>query len=95
MKSLTFYILIIFTFCQCGSTNGIIEPCTSKNEKNIADKFLGKKKYDLSKYFSSVEEDGGEFIINYELKDTMMRGGGAMINISKETCKITKSKLFQ
>lgn len=95
MKSLIFCIFIIFILLQCCSTNGAIESCKSENAKNIADEFLRKKKYDLSNYFSSVEEDGREFIVNYELKDTMMRGGGAIINISKETCKITKSKLFQ
>lgn len=95
MKLLTYSILIFFTFYQCGSTNGIMEPCTSEKAKNIADKFLEKKKYDLKDYFSTIEVDEGQFIINYKLKDTVMRGGGAIINISKETCEITKTKLFQ
>ena len=72
-----------------------MESCTSETAKNIADKFLEKKRYDLKDYLSSVEEDGGEFIVNYELKDTMMLGGGMIIKISKETCKVTKTKLFQ
>ena len=94
MKFLAFYILICFTFCQCGSTNRIMEPCTSEKAKIMSDKFL-EKKFDLKDYSSSIEENEVEFIVTYELEDTRQRGGGAVINVSKETCKITKSKLFQ
>lgn len=72
-----------------------MEPCTSEKAKIISDKFLEKKKFDLKIYSSSIEENEEEFIVTYELKDARQRGGGAVINISKETCKVSKSKLFQ
>lgn len=72
-----------------------MESCTSEKAKIMSDKFLGKKKFDLKDYYSSIEENEKEFIVTYALKDTMQLGGGAVINISKETCKIIKSELFQ
>lgn len=69
--------------------------CTKEDVLKISDCALTKLKYDLNLLDRIVTENDSVSEIKYLPKNPAMRGGGALLRISKKTCEIKELQQFQ
>ena len=69
--------------------------CDENIAGNSADLAMRKYRYSVETLDRSITELDSVFLVQYMPTDTIMRGGGGELKISKETCELLDVKFYQ
>ncbi|HRP90054.1 MAG TPA: hypothetical protein PKX92_08445 [Edaphocola sp.] len=101
MQSILLSILLSICFLCCSTKKELMmcdrytEKCDLNEVKSMADCTMKKTGYELEILNREITESDTVFIVQYLPKDTLIRGGGGEIKISKKKCKVIEIKRYQ
>ena len=101
MQTILVFMTLLLGCAGCSTNKEIrlsnkqTKQCDENVAGKSADLAMRKYRYRVETLDRSVTELDSVFLVQYMPKDTIMRGGGGEIKISKETCELLDVKFYQ